>query len=298
MSKKVLYLHIGWSKTGTSAIQAQLDQQFEGLKSQGILYSKAMQMNDHAHHHFALAFSAIHGYPAKYTIEEVIDIVDNEMLNNRCESLLISTELSPFYFNDSKFCNWIKRFDEIKIIATVRRQSELLLSLFNQLVKDPQVRYKGTFYQLAISHFPKVNFFSHITRWASKIGDNNIVIINYDNGVVAEFLKYFSLDIEDDLAATIVNPSLPNSALTLLQKQTVNVSDASVYQKIRDDLVDSLNKSQINLQDVFIHKGELQVIDNHFKHSNDLLASKFLNVNSLFNSKNYTDIMTFKELTK
>ena len=285
MSKKVLYLHIGWSKTGTSAIQAQLDQQFEGLKSQGILYSKTMQMNDHAHHHFALAFSAIHGYPAKYSVEQVLNMLDIEMSESHCGSVLLSSELSPFYFNNPLFCQWIKRFDSVKIIATVRRQSELLLSLFNQLVKDPQVRYKGTFFQLAFSNIPTMNFHQHLQRWATKVTDSNIVVINYDDGIVEEFLKYFNLEVDSNSVREVVNPSLPNSTLRLLQNKTKGIEDANKYREIRDLLIKNYEGFKGEPEAIFITKGELDSINNHFKAPNDALASRFLGKNTLFTPK-------------
>jgi len=285
MSKKLLYLHIGWSKTGTSAIQANLDQQFAELKSQGILYSKKMQMNDHAHHHFALAFAPIHGYPAKYTIDQTINMLNEEMEENNCESLLLSSELSPFYFNNPKFCEWVKRFDEIKIIATVRRQSELFLSLFNQLVKDPQVRYKGSFFQLAISNFPKMNFFQHLTRWSEKVSDDNIIVINYDDDVVKQFLSLFSLSVDSSCLKQVINPSLPVNTLRLMQSRTKNIEDPNQYRNIRDLLINEYQHSKDKPDNIFLTKGELDTIDNHFAAPNNVLAKRFMGKPMLFELK-------------
>lgn len=282
MSKKVLYIHIGWSKTGTSAIQAQLNFQFEQLKSQGILYSKEMQMNDHAHHHFALAFSDIHGYPAKYNVEEVISMIDLEMSENNCNSLLLSTELSPFYFNNELFCEWVKRFDQIKIISTLRRQSELLISLFNQLVKDPQVRYKGSFLQLTISNLPKMNFLQNISKWAKVVGDENIIIINYDDGVVDSFLSLFSLVCEKNSSENMVNPSLPNEILRLIQRETEKTNNPKEYRDIRDSLLSESASFSEKPSKVFLSKGDLDAIDNHFMRQNNILANRFLGESSLF----------------
>jgi len=285
MSQKILYIHIGWSKTGTSAIQSQLDLQFNKLKSKSILYSKRMQMNDQAHHHFALAFSPIHGYPAQYNIDQVITALNEEMSENDCESLLLSSELSPFYFNNPKFCKWVERFDSIKIIATVRRQSELLLSLFNQLVKDPQVRYKGTFFQMAITNFPKMNFYQHLQNWASKVGDDNIVVMNYDDGVVKQFLEYFNLEVDLENILTIVNPSLPNNTLRLMQEKTKGVNEPNKYRKIRDLLISEYNTCLNEPEKLFLTKGELDAIDNHFLYPNNILAKRFIGKEMLFSAK-------------
>lgn len=220
MYNNTLYLHIGWSKTGTSAVQAQLNNQFDNLKSRGILYSREMQMNDNAHHHFALAFQSTLGYPAKYSVKEVIEIVDLEMKEHDCHSVIISSELSPFYYNNPRFREWVEKFDNVVVIASVRRQSEVLLSLFNQLIKDPQVRYHGSVLQLTLNNIPRLNYYQNIKRWHKASNNISIKIVNYDDGVVNCFLDYFNLDSISDLKNKITNPSLPTHSLLKIQDAT------------------------------------------------------------------------------
>ena len=293
MNKNTLYLHIGWSKTGTSAIQYQLDSQFSELKNNGVLYSKCMQMNDNAHHNFALSFTGIHAYQSTYSVDDVLTLLDVEMQENQCGSLIISSELSPFYFGNKKFEKWVSRFDEVKLIVTVRRQSELLMSLFNQLVKDPLVRYPGSFFELAIANFPKVNYFEQLKKWVDVLGYENIVVIPYGKDIVAKFLNYFDLSLVSENAEIIVNPSLPNSALRLLQQQAIGVEDPVVYREIRGDILNSLLSCDEKPAKLLVTSGELRAIDNHFKYSNDLLAKKFLCKDVLFESKEYRDIFTY-----
>jgi hypothetical protein len=291
--EKTLYLHIGWSKTGTSAIQEQLDSQFETLKEKGILYSKTMQMNDKAHHQFALAFGGIVGYRSKYSVQEAIDVLDNEMTENNCSSVIISSELSPFYFNNPRFKEWIRKFECIKVISTIRPQSDLLISLFNQLIKDPHVRYNGSFFQMCISNFPKMNYFQHISRWAEFVGNSNIVIINYEDGIVKTFLNYFSLDVKDNNASQIINPSIPNYSLKLIQEKCAGVNDPNEYRKIRDTILSELDNPENKPERILATKGELQTIDSHFSHSNNLLSQRFLNKPKIFSDKEYNDIYVY-----
>lgn len=294
MTKKILYLHIGWSKTGTSAVQKQLDLQFEELKSKGILYSKVMQMNDQAHHHFALAFKGIHGYPPKYNVDTVIKLLNEEMDSNQCESLILSSELSPHYFNNPKFMNWISRFDEVKILATVRRQSELLLSLFNQLVKDPQVRFQGTFFQLAISNFPKVNYFQHLQAWARHFGDDNIKLFLYSSEIVQQVVNYFNLSFKESTEDRIVNPSLPNNLLHLMQQKTKGMNDPEQYRKVREKLLVEYKNITSKPNKMLVTKGELKVIDQHFEHPNNVAAQRFLKLEKMFDTKDYSDILVYE----
>lgn len=293
MKNKTLYLHIGWSKTGTSAVQEHMDANFDELLSRGILYSRKLQMNDHAHHYFALAYNNVNGYPPKYNELQVLDILDEEMNLYNCDSCIISSELSPFYFNNQKFSQWAKRFDNIKVIATVRKQSEVVFSLFNQLVKDPQVRYSGTIFQLTLSNLPKLNYYHHIQRWAEKVGDFNINIINYDDGVIETFLNLFELEYDKLKVKKIVNPSLPSNALRYIQRETKNIDDPLKYAQIRDSIVKKLNKSSEEPKNILISKDELKFIDQYYLFSNNMLAKKFTNSETLFATKQYYDVYDY-----
>lgn len=290
-----LYLHIGWSKTGTSAVQFQLDLQKETLKQHGILYSTLLQMNDQAHHHFALAFAPIHGYPAKYKIPEVLDLLEQELLANQCHSALVSSELSPFYFNNPRFQEWVKKFKKVVVIGTVRRQSDLLLSLFNQLVKDPQVRYQGRFFQMALNNFPRLNYFQQLNRWASKVGKDNIWLVNYDDGVVETFLALFDLQLKSTNDNVVVNKSLPTSALMLMQERTKGVTDIPQYTRIRDALIVEINDYPESKKPtrLLLSKGELQALNAHFTGPNRRCAKEFMEQDELFEQKPCRDILCF-----
>ncbi|AZN31608.1 hypothetical protein [Pseudoalteromonas sp. Xi13] len=292
---ETLYLHIGWSKTGTSAIQYQLDLQQSELKAQGVLYSKTLQMNDQAHHHFALAFAPIHGYPAKYKIPEVLEMLEQEMLSEGCHSALVSSELSPFYFNNPRFQEWVKKFKKVVVIGTVRRQSDLLLSLFNQLVKDPNVRFKGRFFQMALNNFPKLNYFQQLNRWVPKVGKENILVVPYSDTVVDDFLALFNLSLKSSHDNVVVNPSLPTSALMLMQERTVQINDVPQYTHIRDNLISEIGNKAVDDKPkrVFLTAGELRAIDNNFNGPNKRVAREFLSQDELFTDKVYKDIPAY-----
>lgn len=293
MTKKILYLHIGWSKTGTSAVQEHLNNNFEVLKSRGILYSQVMQMNDNAHHNFALAFQATHGYPARFTVQEALENVDNEMKSNHCNSLILSSELSPQYFNNPKFKVWVEKFDEVRVIASVRKQSELLLSLFNQLIKDPQVRYPGTIFQLTLNNIVRLNYYQNLARWANFVTLENIDIINYEDGIVPSFLSYFSLDGYQEDSSKITNPSLPIELLISIQNETKGINCPAEYRSIRDRIVSENKDNKKDANRLLISRGELATIDAFFSGSNNRLAKEFLSKETLFSPKSYKDIYVY-----
>ncbi|MDP5254350.1 MULTISPECIES: hypothetical protein [unclassified Vibrio] len=292
MQKKTLYLHIGWSKTGTSAIQQQLDAHFKTLKSEGILYSKKLQMNDNAHHHFALAFQEAKAYPAKFTPSEVMALHDKEMKRHRCHSAIISSELSPFYYQNDAFKKWVTQFKNVVVIATVRPQSEVLVSLFNQLIKDPQVRFKATFFQLTINSLGRFNYFNSLNRWRNRVGDGNIKVINYQNDVVQSFLELFDLAVIGD-TKKIINPSLPTSALLQIQQQALEISNPKQYAKRRDEITQECQHQLEPPSKIWLTAGELRSIDNHYMASNNRVAREFLGQPKLFTQSDYRDIYVY-----
>jgi len=291
MALDTLYLHIGWSKTGTSAVQSQLDANYSELKKRGILYSKTMQMNDNAHHHFALAFRSTTGYPAKYNIADALTILEKEIVEAECHSAIISSELSPFYFDNPRFKKWVEQFSNVKVIATVRPQSEIILSLFNQLIKDPQVRYGASIFSLTLNNIANLNYFQHINKWSKKVGKENVSIINYQDGVVNSFLNLFALSTKEVDGMEIVNPSLPTEILLALQDKAKGVDNPVDYKKIRDDLVDQykVNKN-VDANRLLISSSEQAAIDNYYKGANNRLSKEYLDKDQLFINRKKADI--------
>ncbi|MPW28731.1 hypothetical protein F9L16_06900 [Agarivorans sp. B2Z047] len=294
MKYETLYLHIGWSKTGTSAIQYHLNENFSELSRQGILYSKTLQMNDQAHHHFALAFSPIHGYPAKYSVPQVLDLVDDEMLAEQCCSALISSELSPFYLANPKFNNWVKKFERVEVIATIRQQSEVFLSLYNQLIKDPQVRLKASFFQLAINNFQKFNYFTQLNRWAKVLGKENVTVLDYDKDIVDRFLSLFKLK-ECSSTTSVINKSLPIDSLSLIQQRTRNVNQPGKYKEIVDSVLEEIDRKRDteSANSILVTKGELAAIDNFFTGSNRNVFRDFVRDRAEWSKKKYSDIWVY-----
>lgn len=294
MALDTLYLHIGWSKTGTSAVQSQLDANYSELKTRGILYSKTMQMNDNAHHHFALAFRSTTGYPAKYNIPDALSILEKEIVEAGCHSAIISSELSPFYFDNPRFQKWAEQFSNIKVIATVRPQSEVILSLFNQLIKDPQVRYKTSIFNLTINNIANLNYFQNIKKWSNKVGKENVLIVNYQDGVVDSFLTLFDLSTKEVGGLKIVNPSLPTEILLALQDQAKGVDNPADYKKIRDSLVEQYKTNPgVDKNRLLISSSEQAAIDNYYKGANDRLSKEYLEKDQLFINRKKMDIFVY-----
>lgn len=295
MKKETLYLHVGWSKTGTSAIQAQVQAQKDDFLDKGILYPQALQWPDHSHHPFALAFQGKSGtYHSEMTAAQALDKLRLEMAESRASDVLISSELSPFYLDNSRFNEFVhQHFSDVKVVFTIRPQSDLLLSLFNQLVKDPNVRYSSSLFTLAMRNIGWLNFYQNIKKWAGAVGPDNVIVISYSDAIVEDFFHEFSIPVEykGDDESRVVNPSLPIRCLAVLQLRGRKAGDNASFVRIRDDVIalaDNIPKDRDRY--VLFPVAEQRALDDHFKQGTQLLAQEYgLEIASL-QKKNYKPV--------
>ena len=297
MKKDTLYLHVGWSKTGTSAVQSQIQAQHEDFLAKGILYPQSLQWPDHSHHPFALSFKGSGVYQSDMTPPQALDKLRLEMEASSAPNILLSSELSPIYFNNPKFKEFVENyFLKVKVIFTIRPQSELLLSLFNQLVKDPNVRYGATMFTLAMRNISWLNYMQHIRQWEKHVGFSNIHVIPYSREVVQDFLDVFDVPYKpmakNILGTAIINPSLPTRCLPLVQKfGRGNMSNPEFIR--RRDKVVNLSKTIDNASNKFMlfSVSEQQAFDSHFDQGNKRLIEMFSLPSSSVKKSNYTPVM-------
>ena len=295
--KNILYLHIGWSKTGTSAIQKRLQNNYEVLLKHNILYPQSLQWGDHAHHEFALSFKKNTSgvYHSKYNPAQTLEILRKEFLSTKAENVLISSELSPVYFQNDVFTTFVREnFNKVVVIATVRRQSELLLSMYNQLIKDPNVRYAYSLFCLFARQANYLNFNQQLQIWLKFVTKNDVIVLPYGKDIVDRFLEVIGI-APSDISASLqksesLNVSLPHRILLILQahQQQLNNSD---YLQLTQKLVQlSLNIEPQTDSVILFSEKEQQGIDQHFAADNMMVSRKFGDGKPLFAAKSYQSL--------
>ncbi|QEM80315.1 hypothetical protein [Halomonas binhaiensis] len=276
MKKDTLYLHVGWSKTGTSAIQSQIQAQKDDFLEKGILYPQSLQWPDHSHHPFALSFKGSGAYQSDMSPAQALDKLQQEMDQSPADSVLLSSELSPFYMDNPRFRKFAsENFNRIEALFTLRPQSELLLSLFNQLVKDSNIRYSASLFTLAVRNLSWLNYYQNIKHWQEAVGQNNVRAIPYSKQVVNSFFEAFDVPVvfgktEDN---PIVNPSLPTRCLAVLQERGKAAKDNADFNRIRQQVI-QLSENVPVEEDKFIlfSVDEQQSFDENYQKGNQLLA--------------------------
>ena len=181
-----LYLHIGIEKTGTSSIQSFMDKNRKKLlNNYGLLYPKTGLWFDKSHHE--LAFSVINQDRYDSAGIDMDTMFNNLMIeaNNskECKSVLISSEIFRSIHKREEFDIFIKKikslFDEIEIILFLRDQSYWILSMYNQYVKDPNIKYYHGFNSFYNMFENDLNYLNIIMKWENEFGSKNIKIFKY-----------------------------------------------------------------------------------------------------------------------
>lgn len=212
-----LYLHIGTPKTGTTAIQHFLASNKRILQSKGYIFPN-----------FEMRFENV---PPKRNAHFLIDKVYNKEADtldyktqiNQCyESIYTALETyenviltdEAIWHACIKIDNFwedlneriISRGHQLKLIVYLRRQDEFIQSYWKYKVLEKET---GAFMKYVNSKkyaFFPLNYHTHLTSIAEKIGKDNIIIRVYEKGqykganktIISDFLYTIGLEFTDE----------------------------------------------------------------------------------------------------
>lgn len=183
-----IYLHIGWHKTGSTAVQKFLFQNRQALRERlGIHYPSA-GLDKVAHNFPAWALQPrrtrmLKEMGFKRNPEGLIREMIEEAARLQAKAVLISSEeFSPIErYSLEKLARGFEGHRVI-VIAYVRRQDEHIESTYNQMVKYWRSRYAKPLAPYVAAHMKaeKLNYHYHFGRWAEVFGKDSLRIRIYD----------------------------------------------------------------------------------------------------------------------
>ncbi|MDM8546314.1 hypothetical protein QUF61_07450 [Candidatus Venteria ishoeyi] len=278
--KQKIFLHIGFGKTGTSAIQGMLVNNFFQLKNDGILYPKIGMLG--AGHHL---LAKLESTSFNEEIESLYKMLIEEIEKSYCENTILSSEYfcfcQPSYIQ--AMADTLRNFD-VKIVFYIREQTKLIESAFLQWVKAGH-NYQGNiknFYQL---HRNSFDFQARIQPWVEYFSESAIIARLFDKKIVgkdvcSDFNQLLSLKPNiGNYESPQVNPSLLAeffNIVALLDKLNLDKDDR-----------ESLMQELLQLSQTFKPCASLSLIDQqlekdikmHFKASNQAFSQHFLSHN-------------------
>lgn len=179
-------LHIGTPKTGSTALQRFLCEARHALENAGFLYPASIERG-HGHHDLSLALCASYpewAAPQLRTFEESLSAVIAEHRSKELKLLLSSENF--YWLNRPEDVAWLLQrlghsTERVAIIVYLRRQDEVLVSWYNQLVKAQG--YARDFSSFIDEQGELWNYAIQLQQWSAVFGSERIAVRRYAFGV-------------------------------------------------------------------------------------------------------------------
>ena len=280
-------LHIGSTKTGSSALQAALHERRADLASIGAHYS-ASGVAAGAHHVLA---ASIH--PGAWRMHadalpedrdayfaSTVATIKEEAAALGAHSILLSSE----YFWGSFPAQLYKRFAEafrpatFEVVAFVRRPDEWVASSYLQAVKSGEHRPFNEWFEHVMGRWTSgLQYFRVINRWNYFLGAEKVHVLRYAD-TKANVYKAFcdALELQPDTTAPIrsVNPSPSAESVGLLL--AINRSEMDDAEKAAQRRRIMLSQGAGAPADTVMSEAERAAVFRLTRQSDQLLGRVFL----------------------
>ncbi len=277
-----IFIHIGWHKTGTTAIQSFLKKNNKKLLEENKLYYPSEGLVDCAHHNIAWALQEkdnfIRDGLSSTSVKSLIQQAIENGKKHGCQNLIFSSEeFCTFSEKEIGKLKEILNYDNHKIIivAYVRRQDLLIESAYKMEVKWWGSRMTDGFQQYVKNKTPFIKYDVVLDTWAYAFGLENIKVrvyatdykpqndirldfcgvvgINsgnllFDNNRINTSLGPKSLAILRVLNRLFIPKTLHKRIVSLLQKYEKSSEYALFDPQHRIEFMEVLNESNRNLE--------------------------------------------------
>ncbi len=315
-NKKTVFVHIGFMKTGTTAIQHFLIDNNDILKKQDVRFS---EVNHKAMNY--LAFCLMDQIPPyiHHTLPVTRELLYLELVDEirTCKEskIVISSEafalLATNHFLDKSVVTQFKKLmsdvsAEFKIVAFVRRQDEYADSQYNQYIKTHNFHslYSKSIEKFIAEKTYLFDFQGVLAHFLNVFGKGSLIVKAYD-----------SMHLREDFCSTIgvkmntnfsfskkSNPRLSLQGLEIMKVLNLRGIDKSTSQKNNDlvSIVESQIESPVYSPSISI-KSARKLMHDYYQHNKDISDLFFDGNTSWFDnedSKIYTESRVQSDLTK
>ncbi|NNF02192.1 MAG: hypothetical protein HKN22_05870 [Bacteroidia bacterium] len=198
MEDRILFLHVGLHKTGTSALQFHFMNNENALANAGLLYPKTGRDTWGGHHLFfnCIKKQEYAHYKTESSFNDYIEELNKESKNFK--KVLLSSELLSEEIELEQLTDLKKSFRKIKIIAFIRRQDRYLESSYSSFIRGG---YVFTFKNYLKGRL--VQYKDQLDKWANIFGKENIEVHQYDKenfenrSIFTYFLDLLDVEISE-----------------------------------------------------------------------------------------------------
>ena len=240
--KKKLILHIGMGKTGTTALQDFFWENSANLKKYGLYYPQYGAVS-HAHHLLSphVPQPMAENWHLKPVSEWAVKLKKTPL-----DTILLSSELMAWASRDQviEFCQCVKEHFHPTVVIYVRRQDNIIMANYNQLVKAGW--QKSEIENVWQRTLLKFNYRKIIDPWAACLGNPNVVVRPYEKqqfhrGDIRYDFMYHVFGVEEYEAFAMpignANPRLNASAISYKLQLYRTLSDPAKVALFNDALL-------------------------------------------------------------
>jgi hypothetical protein len=295
---KRVFVHIGRSKTGSTAIQRALSSNRETLARLGYIYPGSGLDHEVVFHTLALA----HGHRP---VPEILNFAEeassiHAVIRSSEQDAIISTEglmnLSPAVVR-----GWLDGLD-VRIIVYVRDQAESFASGYQQDVKASLE--SAPFDEYARRH--GMHYVDFLDAWAAVFGQSNMSVRAYDRrdliggDLVTDFLSIIGIDDVGPFKVAGLDPN-PSIAGPLLEaKRRLNAmyrgSEHELREATYEALLDLANEREEYRGRVAASPSLIEAVRKRHRGPNSEMARKYLGRDFGFWERPWPEVPTFSEM--
>lgn len=251
-----VYLCIGTMKTGTSAIQAFMRNNKKALAEQGYCYPKIKKWgrNTVNRNAYFLVYEPLSEQdPSVQSVWEE-GMQEIEKLSKEYENIVLSDEII-WHHSGKKEHFWERVRDafeqigcEVKIVVYLRRQDELVQSLWNQNVKSERrwnIKFDDFIEKRKYRYFP-LNYYKRLNEIAKVMGKENIIVRVYEKqqyeggSLISDYATTLGIQLNEQfrMMHVVNNLSLKGNFVELRRM----INGVPAYKSMPDYLHDTLTK--------------------------------------------------------
>lgn len=239
--KKTVFLHIGFFKTGTSAVQELLYINRSHLKANNYYYPD-LGCNHHNCLPAMMAFAAGSPVPPVSRMDECqkgAEEIWNEIINGFEESSLDNMIISAEMFIDFSFKEqyhylvdevgkYLSKY-QVTVIVYLREHISYIRSMYQQIIKDGDIFTREEAFILNHLNGWHLSFYPTLQNWARVFGKENMVVDIYEgkkygvDGLYKDFFGKIGLCWDDSYTLPVKNKNISVSAEWVEAKRVFNL---------------------------------------------------------------------------
>ena len=235
-TRKQIYLHIGFEKTGSTSIQKYFSTYSSQLEKAGVFYladKKNKLVYDETHWPMAAMLAKNNKFvpPSKhFALDDAKKYVSEALDSTKCEKIIFSAEPFSSMLLDRGRIKALKEIfgdSDVKILAYIRRQDGFFLSHISNYVKGGQVivlskemTLEGT--GICYENGERYDYKHILSMWSDVFGRENMIVRRFEpsalkgKDVVVDALDVLGVDCSDLPVSTRANKRLPVDTLLFL----------------------------------------------------------------------------------